>query len=77
MKRRAKGEISEWSWHEALDRAGSLDLIFHDLLAEHVVMRDKKIRKAADKVAEAIADLYQKIGTERFDRFPDPPKKKR
>ncbi len=67
MNRQTKEQFREGSFgfHELLDRTSLFADMFRTFICEHTSMRvtrNNKIRLKADKIQEALWDLYQEIG---------------
>lgn len=60
-----ESKFDEIDYHEALDRTHLVLDFFTDHVSEHPVI-EKHFKEEADKIGDALAGLYQKIGVLRF-----------
>jgi hypothetical protein len=59
----AKQKLDGYSYHEALDRAYSVQVIIERMLIDHPVIKNKKRwAKKIEKAQELIAEVYIEIG---------------
>ena len=62
--------LSEFDYHEVLDRASTMQEMFATLIVDHpVATDDEEIKKQAIITFKAIAEFYQYVGAIRFDKF--------
>jgi len=66
----ARKKLDEFHYHEALDRANSINIMIEELLTFHpVVTKHKEIQKELDKAVYSISEVYQMIGNKSEEIF--------
>lgn len=63
-------ELNVFYAHEAFDRAHLIEDMFDAYLMTHpFISQTPKLSEQAEKVSEALFDLYQMISNEYYDRY--------
>lgn len=64
----AEGDLDDFHRHEALDRASLwLDGFYENVARHPVVTADSGLAADCEKIVDAVADLYQKLGRKACD----------
>jgi len=66
---KSKNKLDEFHYHEAMDRMMLIADLLENQVEHAVFQKHKKYRKDLEKSISILYDLYQKIGTKRFERF--------
>ena len=66
----ARKKLDEFHYHEALDRANSINIMIEELLTFHpVIKKHKDIQKELDKATRSITEVYCMVSKESDEIF--------
>lgn len=69
-KKRKKIVLDEFHYHEALEKAHLFNCIINEHLTNHIVVYNHpEIKEKLEKVEDLLGEVYQMIGTLRFELF--------
>ena len=69
-KKRKKIVLDEFHYHEALEKTHLFNCIINEYLTNHIVIqKHPKIKEKLEKVEDLLGEVYQIIGTLRFELF--------
>ena len=70
-KKPKKLNLDEFHYHEALDRTLLFSEIIHNHLTTNLVIHEHpKLKERLEEVEDLLGEVYQMIGTYRFELFP-------
>lgn len=68
----ADNTVSEFSYHEAMDRLFIVQDMANDCLVEHpAIIAEPEVLAIVEEALAKMADAYQAMAKIRFDKFPD------
>ena len=57
-----KKRITGISWHEVLDRSSLMENLWAEVILSHPAVKNSPAFGDADRIANLMADFYQKVG---------------